>query len=112
MCINNMSLYSFFFKQNTAYEMRISDWSSDLCSSDLLIMRSESITSRHSPRSAPRIALGGFMLESNGNAPVSTRKEFEANVLLEGQALLKDMEARNPRSPTPLTGFAAAMDRT
>src|SRR3546814_5484099 len=24
-----------FFKQNTAYEMRISDWSSDLCSSDL-----------------------------------------------------------------------------
>src|SRR3546814_3148335 len=26
----------FFFKQKTAYEMRISDWSSDLCSSDLL----------------------------------------------------------------------------
>src|SRR3546814_6459535 len=25
----------FFFKQKTAYEMRISDWSSDLCSSDL-----------------------------------------------------------------------------
>src|SRR3546814_2962504 len=27
----------FFFKQKTAYEMRISDWSSDVCSSDLLI---------------------------------------------------------------------------
>src|SRR3546814_8716428 len=27
----------FFFKQNTAYEMRISDWSSDVCSSDLLV---------------------------------------------------------------------------
>src|SRR3546814_18682321 len=27
----------FFFKQNTAYEMRISDWSSDVCSSDLHI---------------------------------------------------------------------------
>src|SRR3546814_7909294 len=26
----------FFFKQNTAYEMRISDWSSDVCSSDLV----------------------------------------------------------------------------
>src|SRR3546814_4382728 len=25
----------FFFKQNTAYELRISDWSSDVCSSDL-----------------------------------------------------------------------------
>src|SRR3546814_5193825 len=28
-------LYFFFFKQKTAYEMRISDWSSDVCSSDL-----------------------------------------------------------------------------
>src|SRR3546814_6218503 len=27
----------FFFKQKTAYEMRISDWSSDVCSSDLPI---------------------------------------------------------------------------
>src|SRR3546814_8598497 len=34
-----MSVYElvivFFFKQKTAYEMRISDWSSDVCSSDL-----------------------------------------------------------------------------
>src|SRR3546814_3619893 len=29
----------FFFKQKTAYEMRISDWSSDVCSSDLLARR-------------------------------------------------------------------------
>src|SRR3546814_9664159 len=29
-------LFCFFFKQKTAYEMRISDWSSDVCSSDLL----------------------------------------------------------------------------
>src|SRR3546814_9841950 len=28
-------LLFFFFKQKTAYEMRISDWSSDVCSSDL-----------------------------------------------------------------------------
>src|SRR3546814_2888043 len=27
----------FFFKQKTAYEMRISDWSSDVCSSDLTL---------------------------------------------------------------------------
>src|SRR3546814_1320647 len=33
----------FFFKQKTAYEMRISDWSSDVCSSDL------------PPRAHPRI---------------------------------------------------------
>src|SRR3546814_5818904 len=30
-----MFLFFFFFKQKTAYEMRISDWSSDVCSSDL-----------------------------------------------------------------------------
>src|SRR3546814_15979924 len=28
-------LFIFFFKQKTAYELRISDWSSDVCSSDL-----------------------------------------------------------------------------
>src|SRR3546814_9960647 len=37
----------FFFKQKTAYEMRISDWSSDVCSSDLWDAES---------RNAPRLA--------------------------------------------------------
>src|SRR3546814_10300091 len=32
-----MSFMCFFFKQKTAYEMRISDWSSDVCSSDLKV---------------------------------------------------------------------------
>src|SRR3546814_17962800 len=31
----------FFFKQKTAYEMRISDWSSDVCSSDLIALARE-----------------------------------------------------------------------
>src|SRR3546814_603396 len=34
-CIFIVFWYFFFFKQKTAYEMRISDWSSDVCSSDL-----------------------------------------------------------------------------
>src|SRR3546814_2806058 len=34
-CYFAVYLYFFFFKQKTAYEMRISDWSSDVCSSDL-----------------------------------------------------------------------------
>src|SRR3546814_5014698 len=33
--MNDMMCIFFFFKQKTAYEMRISDWSSDVCSSDL-----------------------------------------------------------------------------
>src|SRR3546814_5394560 len=32
-------VFVFFFKQKTAYEMRISDWGSDVCSSDLLLRR-------------------------------------------------------------------------
>src|SRR3546814_14138589 len=35
-CLMGLSFFNFFFfKQKTAYEMRISDWSSDVCSSDL-----------------------------------------------------------------------------
>src|SRR3546814_8929408 len=34
----------FFFKQKTAYEMRISDWSSDVCSSDLFKLDGRDIT--------------------------------------------------------------------
>src|SRR3546814_9803322 len=34
-CLCTLFLF-FYFKQKTAYEMRISDWSSDVCSSDLL----------------------------------------------------------------------------
>src|SRR3546814_5921529 len=34
-------LFFFFFKQKTAYEMRISDWSSDVCSSDRALVRGD-----------------------------------------------------------------------
>src|SRR3546814_1258870 len=39
-CSFTMSYFCcfFFFKQKTAYEMRISDWSSDVCSSDLTML--------------------------------------------------------------------------
>src|SRR3546814_5874715 len=41
----------FFFKQKTAYEMRISDWSSDVCSSDLVgsppDRRAQAVALRH-----------------------------------------------------------------
>src|SRR3546814_3611601 len=47
------ALFIFFFKQKTAYEMRISDWSSDVCSSDLidtalhdLVMRRAEVAAR------------------------------------------------------------------
>src|SRR3546814_9623440 len=42
----------FFFKQKTAYEMRISDWSSDVCSSDLIAILAQP---REDEGIAPRI---------------------------------------------------------
>src|SRR3546814_11213079 len=47
----------FFFKQKTAYEMRISDWSSDVCSSDLLTFNVHNYT------------LTGSTLTLGGTAP-------------------------------------------
>src|SRR3546814_15363964 len=44
----------FFFKQKTAYEMRISDWSSDVCSSDLL-----AVLDRRHPADRERAAVAG-----------------------------------------------------
>src|SRR3546814_5488288 len=40
-------MFIFFFKQKTAYEMRISDWSSDVCSSDLKAAAKLSLPSAH-----------------------------------------------------------------
>src|SRR3546814_6037231 len=42
-----LSYYVFFLKQKTAYEMRISDWSSDVCSSDLVPGRHRESGQRH-----------------------------------------------------------------
>src|SRR3546814_18856127 len=51
-----MFVYSgfFFFKQKTAYDMRISDWSSDVCSSDLSFGRRGFLPSVGAPVERPR----------------------------------------------------------
>src|SRR3546814_18103073 len=56
----------FFFKQKTAYEMRISDWSSDVCSSDLKLIESQTRMSvqiglTYAPRPRTTITLDGFV---------------------------------------------------
>src|SRR3546814_8747637 len=51
-------LLFFFFKQKTAYEMRISDWSSDVCSSDLGVKRI-------GHRTETRIAIGLHVVEAH-----------------------------------------------
>src|SRR3546814_10998761 len=63
----------FFFKQKTAYEMRISDWSSDVCSSDLRHLRSAPwCAGRHASLHAVQLGQITFMTSSLGDA----RTEF------------------------------------
>src|SRR3546814_3674266 len=47
LCILLCMFVVFFFKQKTAYEMRISDWSSDVCSSDLVQVLDRRVTAAH-----------------------------------------------------------------
>src|SRR3546814_15887050 len=49
MCVVVLIYCFFFFKQKTAYEMRISDWSSDVCSSDLDQRSARWAVSLHQP---------------------------------------------------------------
>src|SRR3546814_1049273 len=57
--------FFFFFKQKTAYEMRISDWSSDVCSSDLCSPRT---TARGSRRRSGKLAEIVFLRKQEARA--------------------------------------------
>src|SRR3546814_4800290 len=61
----------FLFKQKTAYEMRISDWSSDVCSSDLLVGHAQALfdnasSSMHAEIDSLRTALATMHNEIAG----------------------------------------------
>src|SRR3546814_8967055 len=59
-------LLFFFFKQKTAYEMRISDWSSDVCSSDLIEGIGSAVTAGLAARAVEPRHGGG---KTHGHAP-------------------------------------------
>src|SRR3546814_8868330 len=58
----------FFFKQKTAYEMRISDWSSDVCSSDLWLPDSLTPSDSSSSLGAPGSTCGVLLDAGNSVA--------------------------------------------
>src|SRR3546814_3609258 len=60
MCMT--MIFLFFFKQKTAYEMRISDWSSDVCSSDLCqVSRGRQIKATINGASKKRLVVYGYV---------------------------------------------------
>src|SRR3546814_10342528 len=104
-----MIVFFFFFKQKTAYEMRISDWSSDVCSSDLsdeLVMELSptelSAASEEFQRLAPRAAplaidrrlppaaLAGYRaLEASGSAFPADALDDWAVMVMMGQRVAR-----------------------
>src|SRR3546814_4231429 len=60
-------VFLFFFKQKTAYEMRISDWSSDVCSSDLLSSTGQQETAWTTSWGSSTRMLGGLFM-THGDA--------------------------------------------
>ena len=62
--------------------------------------------------SAPRIALCGFILESNAFAPVATEADFRGRYYLEGEAILDQAVASASVMPMEMTAFVRAMQAT
>src|SRR3546814_2822887 len=81
----------FFFKQKTAYEMRISDWSSDVCSSDLLFIDSTCIKVHRTAGGANGGGLG------QRYRPDTRRQKLQGSrrLRLEGSPLCADYNPEN-----------------
>src|SRR3546814_16449590 len=92
-----MFIIVFFFKQKTAYEMRISDWSSDVCSSDLSGMGAITYTDLNgSPLTAGGIGLavrsdGDIVAGSDGVVTIDTNGVISGD--LEGISVVKDRKS-------------------
>src|SRR3546814_13127027 len=85
----------FFFKQKTAYEMRISDWSSDVCSSDL--KKADATAAAEAERQAARIAAQEKITQARAAAAAveaAQRREQQAIKLSAQTARQAALEAR------------------
>src|SRR3546814_17623773 len=85
----------FVFKQNTAYEMRISDWSSDVCSSDLLGVKLRPLA-RLCKRRGPRLVKRGIGLIHGKARPVDLVRALSHQRIDDTAAVLDLAEADLP----------------
>src|SRR3546814_12535513 len=85
MCV--VSIVFFFFKKKTAYELRISDWSSDVCSSDLAGL----VPASNPPRAVAFEARW---------TPEHVRGDGRAEPVLQPNAWSSNLASRNPPRST------------
>src|SRR3546814_7437043 len=78
--------FFFFFKQKTAYEMRISDWSSDVCSSDLIVTAYNDMLSAHQPYGRYPEQIKIFAREAGATAQVAGGVPAMCDGVTQGQA--------------------------
>src|SRR3546814_18989710 len=83
----------FFFKHKTAYEMRISDWSSDVCSSDLSTLGKRAPCSVRSPSNSAICCVSGSYapprLKGEDRTSVVQGKRVSVSVDLGGRRINK-----------------------
>src|SRR3546814_11839718 len=91
-----MGIFVFFFKQKTAYEMRISDWSSDVCSSDLGTIRATG-------------KLGDVMQESIQAAFSFVKARAPAYGIKPSLLARKDVHVHMPEGAVPKDGPSAGV---
>src|SRR3546814_1030540 len=93
MCV--LCCFFFFFKQKTAYEMRISDWSSDVCSSDLIAIGGLSGTGKST--------LARTLGDAVGRPPGAR--------ILRSDVLRKRLAGVFAETPLPASGYTAEASR-
>src|SRR3546814_6761321 len=96
MC-NSCIVFFFFFKQKTAYEMRISDWSSDVCSSDLAALLSSAgdpLLFRQALRSDGRLAIVNFMYTRCFSICLAMGSEFRSEERRVGKECVSTCRSR------------------
>src|SRR3546814_19427445 len=97
----------FFFKQKTAYEMRISDWSSDVCSSDLL-HPVQPLPSRPLPLPILRIARRPHLRSRH---PARAWRPHDMGKCGAGLRALQPAQGRPPAGPGPYGEIGSASCR-
>src|SRR3546814_2254232 len=106
-------VFFFFFKQKTAYEMRISDWSSDVCSADLHGLEAAGVARRSADRALAlgvvhRVPVGEGRVEEPDN-PRHRRPQLVGDD--RDQLLLRRAEARSEERRVGKEGVSTCRTR-